>query len=227
MKRMTRALCLLLAPLMLLTVVGCSNTPPDKSGNSSTVSSAATSGYPNAESETSSSDSSVSDSTDNSGSNSTTVRTTGNNRSSTNTTAKTTSGNTSDINMKDPQNPYKDIPAKLKDSTVTFLMYWEPNARDKSKFRSFEATTGIKVKYIVSPDVQSKLASLISAGQSPDVVRYSFWPAGIDLLQDLSAAKLNMADPIWDQSVSKATTYKGKIYGVNTFGETAINSYVA
>lgn len=227
MKRMTRALCLLLAPLMLLTVVGCSNTPPDTSGNSSTVSSAATSGYPNAESETSSSDSSVSDSTDNSGSNSTTVRTTGNNRSSTNTTAKTTSGNTSDINMKDPQNPYKDIPAKLKDSTVTFLMYWEPNARDKSKFRSFEATTGIKVKYIVSPDVQSKLASLISAGQSPDVVRYSFWPAGIDLLQDLSAAKLNMADPIWDQSVSKATTYKGKIYGVNTFGETAINSYVA
>ena len=105
MKRMTRALCLLLAPLMLLTVVGCSNTPPDKSGNSSTVSSAATSGYPNAESETSSSDSSVSDSTDNSGSNSTTVRTTGNNRSSTNTTAKTTSGNTSDINMKDPQKP--------------------------------------------------------------------------------------------------------------------------
>lgn len=71
--------------------------------------------------------------------------------------------------MKDPQNPYKDTSAKLKDSTVTFLMYWEPNARDKSKFRSFEATTGIKVKYIVSPDVQSKLASLISAGQSPDV----------------------------------------------------------
>lgn len=128
--------------------------------------------------------------------------------------------------MKDPENPYADVPADLKGTTVSFLMYWEPNALDKAKFRSFEATTGIKVQSVVSPDINTKLATMINADEAPDVVRWSAWPTSVDLLQDIRVAKMNLSDPVWDQSIMKATTYQDKIYGINTFGEKAINSYI-
>ena len=224
MKQTMRMLSLLLAVLMLLTVIGCGKKKPDTSD----VSDPASGLYP--DSSISPSDD-LSDPSADSSTDSTPGTNSGDSKNNNTTTANTTKGNgntsSGDTNMKDPKNPYKDVPSKLKGTEVRFLMYWDPNARDKSKFRTFEKETGIKAKSIVSPDVQSKLASLIASQQAPDVVRYSFWPAGIDLLQDLSVAKLNMADPVWDRSVVKATTYKGKVYGINTFGETAINSYVA
>lgn len=212
MKKMKALGCLLLA-LMLMFPVGCSRGETESEITSYIV--------------VVEEEDVQGDSTDTKDDGNTATTSSGKTGTSSSQSTKESTQSDNKINMSDPENPYKDVPAKLKNTSVTFLMYWEPNARDKSKFRSFEKTTGIKVKTIVSPDVQTKLASLIASGNSPDVVRYSFWPAGIDLLQNLSVAKMNLSDPVWDQSILKATTFKGQPYGINTFGETNLNSYIA
>lgn len=224
-----RAVCIVLAVLMLSAVIGCGKQPAVSDPASGPDSSAPPSND-------------VPDVTDPPGGGGATVDPTGTSDSGSPTTpggkatgstakaAGTTKAPQGDtpggINMKDPKNPYANIPAKLNGTTVKFLMYWDPNKLDKAKFRAFEKTTGIKVQAVVSPEVTQKLSTMITAEEAPDVVRFGDWPASTELLQDISVAKMNLSDPVWDQSVLKATTFKGKRYGINTFGEKAINFYV-
>ena len=170
-----RAVCIVLAVLMLSAVIGCGKQPAVSDPASGPDSSAPPSND-------------VPDVTDPPGGGGATVDPTGTSDSgspttpggkATGSTAKTAGttkapqGDTSGgINMKDPKNPYANIPAKLNGTTVKFLMYWDPNKLDKAKFRAFEKTTGIKVQAVVSPEVTQKLSTMITAEEAPDVVRF-------------------------------------------------------
>lgn len=241
---------LLLAVLMLLSIVGCGKTPSTSDPSQDEVSGAVSDdvSIPGGEGDvsdgtttTTASGEPTQDTTTGSGEptqgtttasgkptqgTTTTTTTTTTKKDVTTTTSKDSDAGNGDYNMADPKNPYKDVPKKLNGTTVKFLMYWDPHPEDKAKFRAFEKATGIKVKTVVSPSVTEKLTTMIAAQESPDVVRWDAWPTSTELLQDISVAKMNLSDPVWDQSILKATTWKGKRYGINTYGEKAINYYV-
>lgn len=233
MKSFRRMTGLLLALFMLLTVVGCGDKPTESDISTDTTSSTVSDGptVPGGAGDssdvttTTGTGTEKADGTTTAGGGSATAGTTAS-KDNVTTTTKGSSSASREYNMQDPNNPYKDMPAELKGTTVKFLMYWDPHPEDKAKFRAFEKTTGIKVKQVVSPSVTEKLTTMIAAKDSPDVVRWDSWPTSTELLQDISVAKVNKSDPVWDQSIFKATTWKGKTYGINTYGEKAINYYI-
>ena len=81
----------------------------------------------------------------------------------------------------------------------------------------FEKDYGITVKEILVGDNVNEIAGLLASGTNVDVMRVnSDFPAAMAVLQPITAAKLDMTDPIWDQSVFRYTTFGGEPYLCNT-----------
>ncbi len=82
---------------------------------------------------------------------------------------------------------------------------------------NFEKKYGIKVKEVLVSDSVNETAGLLASGTNVDVIRCNAtFPAAMAVLQPLTAAKLDMTDPIWDQAMFNYTKFGGEPYLCNT-----------
>ena len=114
---------------------------------------------------------------------------------------------------------FDSIPAELEGTTVKFATWINHRANESAAvLDDFTNLTGIEVELvsITQSEYISKLTSLISAGQSPDVVvNNGEFPNILQVLQPLDGTKLDTADSFWDQAVVKLGTIGGRPYLVN------------
>lgn len=122
-------------------------------------------------------------------------------------------------------NPYSDIPAELKGTTVKVLLWRTPEATDTALATAFEKKTGIKVKYISVPNDNSsystKLATLVSSKESPDVVcmgATSFPSFAISYLEPLDKEVFRLEDPFWNKAYMNAYSINGRNYALSSYG---------
>lgn len=120
--------------------------------------------------------------------------------------------------------PYSDIPADLKGTTVSVLLWRTGEKTDHLLAEAFTKQTGIKVNLIEMPNnggYATKLASLISANESPDVCMMgseTFPSYAITSLEPLDESVFRLDDAIWDKSVMDAYKINGKYYGLSVAG---------
>lgn len=111
-------------------------------------------------------------------------------------------------------------PSKYKNKTVIYATWRDPKLNeDKATVENFTKKYGIKVKtdLISEGGYIQTVIGRIAAGNAPDVFFCTYaWPACLNALQPIDAAKLNLNESIWDQSLIKDTTVNGKKYLVNT-----------
>lgn len=82
---------------------------------------------------------------------------------------------------------------------------------------AFEKKYGITVKEILVGDNVNEIAGKLASGTNIDVMRTcSDFPAAMAVLQPLTAAKLDMTDPIWNKSIFEYTTFGGEPYCCDT-----------
>lgn len=145
------------------------------------------------------------------GNNSTGTNSTGGNNSTGGTTSTgTTTNSTVDLE-------------KLKGTTVKFASTIDPkNDGTQSVIDSFTKKYGINVK-IVSCSLDTYIAEmqiLINNGESPDVGRSNGdFPACVAYFDSLDKAKIDFDDPIWNQTTFKMSTFNGKPYMCETYGD--------
>ena len=127
-------------------------------------------------------------------------------------TSKTTSKNTSKTTSKATttttgattwgSNPYANIPASVKEKGVHVLMWREYTPSEKQQVEDFQKKTGIKVRTTVTTenDYSTKLISLISGKDSPDVASVSvrnFPQQVVKSMQVLDKNEFRLDDSIW------------------------------
>ena len=84
---------------------------------------------------------------------------------------------------------------------------------------AFEKKYGITVKEILVGFNVYEIAGKIAAGVNIDVMRTNAdFPAAMAVLQPITTAKLDMNDPIWDQSMFEYSTFGDEPYLCNTVG---------
>ncbi len=115
--------------------------------------------------------------------------------------------------------PYSDIPESLKGTTVKVLLWRDPVGTDITLKEGFEAKTGIKVEYIIAKNgtYSSQLATLISSGDSPDVVNMDsneFPGFAISSLEPLDKEVFRLEDPIWNKDLMECLKIKGNYYAL-------------
>ena len=133
---------------------------------------------------------------------------------------------TDDVTSKKPESKSKDplgeIPASLKDSTVKFLLGYDPSKNPEQLIMNdFADKSGIKIEVIsvAGKEYDTKLAGMIASGSSPDVFEMKSFPTvSYELAQPLETGKVDVNDPIWDKETLKYTTINGKAYGANISG---------
>ncbi len=135
------------------------------------------------------------------------------------------SGSSSGGNYVFSADPYADIPASLKGSTVDVLLWRDPQKVDTALVEAFEKKTGIKVNLISTPNnsaaYATKLASLISSGDAPDVVNLgaSNFPAwAITSLEPIDPKTFRLDDKFWNKTIMDQYKINGNYYGVSTEG---------
>ena len=109
-------------------------------------------------------------------------------------------------------------PEDYRGSTVVFATTIL-SAQDESGpvIDKFEKDYGITVKEILVGDNVNEIAGLLASGTNVDVMRSNGdFPAAMAVLQPITAAKLDMTDPIWDQGTFEYTTFGGEPYLCNT-----------
>ena len=125
-------------------------------------------------------------------------------------------GNTSSGNTSTSANGVN--PEDYRGTTVVFATTILSSGDESGPvIKNFEKQYGITVKEILVGDNVNEIAGLLASGTNVDVMRVnSDFPAAMAVLQPITAAKLDMTDPIWDQSVFKYTTFGGEPYLCNT-----------
>ena len=197
-KGISKSIALFAALLMMFSAAGCKKNPSDSSSLSGQGNE--NSDYISSDNSSSDTDNTVSDSSSQ-GSNS------GSKISGTSSKDKTSSGS----DMK-----------RFAGTTLTYATWIDP-AKDEggAVLKKFEQATGMKVKIrLTSQDsyVQD-VAALIVAGNAPDMLFCNgTFPSILSVLQPLDNTKLNLKDPIWDQSVLEGSKLNGKYYLVDTVG---------
>ena len=111
------------------------------------------------------------------------------------------------------------MPSKLKKTTIKVL-FWDDlrNTVYKSALKEFQEKTGIKVEFeIASKSVfDQQLASRISAGKSPDLVKViENNVSNVSNLQPITASGYDFNDSCWDTEIKRDFTFNGKCYAIN------------
>lgn len=114
----------------------------------------------------------------------------------------------------------KNIPEKLKGTTLTF-MYWEDlkNTDYGNVIAEFEKRSGItvKTKVITKNDYYTELAGAIAAGNSPDMVKCIYNQSHVvKNLQPIDCTGFNFNADGWDTEIMKDFTFNGKTYAMQT-----------
>ena len=201
---MKKTISMLLAIGMLATLCACSKNVPESSWPDSTI-----------PSDTTQSSSSVSETSGTEPSQTEQSNTTSSNTSTTKTTVQTPV-------KKDmtPDEMIASMPQKLKNTTVQIFL-WEDlhNTIYKKPIEAFEKKTGITVKTVIAnkDEYSMQLASLITAGNAPDVVKLiDNNISSISNLQPIDKASgYDFSDKAWDRELMKNFTYNGRVYAAN------------
>lgn len=112
------------------------------------------------------------------------------------------------------------MPAELKGTTLTFLNWYDIEAREaeKNNIEAFEAATGINVEVIATEYKQytDKLAGLVATGDAPDVIRMSEPKAAwMKTLQPITNTGYDFADKAWNTDVKELYSVNGVQYAAN------------
>lgn len=111
---------------------------------------------------------------------------------------------------------------KYSGTKVRYATWIDPDtAEDGPVIKSFEKKYGIKVDIdlINQGTYINRITGLIASGNAPDVYFCnSDFPSCLPCLQPISAAKLNLKEDIWDEGMTKLSTFNGNTYLVNTVG---------
>lgn len=141
---------------------------------------------------------------------------TGSNTESLNSNGTTVSGRV-EFNSDDP---YANIPKRLRGSTVTFAC-WGDEGHDNYKkvYKAFTQKTGINVKIqnIDQNGYESTVMQRIAAGNAPDIVVdcYNFANM-LEVLQPVEKL-VDINDKFWDKNIIKISTVNGHTYGLNSY----------
>lgn len=129
--------------------------------------------------------------------------------------------NTTTGKTKFEADPYSDIPASLKGTTVRVLLWRTPEKTDTELAKAFEKKTGIKLEYVYTANnnaaYSTKLATMISSKDSPDLVSMgsgTFPSFAITHLEPLDAGVFRLDDPFWDEVLMDAYKINGKYYAL-------------
>ncbi len=112
------------------------------------------------------------------------------------------------------------MPAELKGTTLTFLNWYDVNARaaEKANIEAFEAASGINVE-VIAPEYKQytdKLAGLVATGDAPDVIRMSEPKAAwMKTLQPIANTGYDFADKAWNNDVKELYSVNGIQYAAN------------
>ncbi len=134
-------------------------------------------------------------------------------------------GSTSKVNAtatkttKFANDPYSDIPASVKGTTVEYLMCRSITDNDKKLVSDFEKKTGIKVNLVYAEfgTYGETVASRVAAGNAPDIINSErlAYPNGlISLCEPLDKYAFKLEDSFWDYDTMKYSKLRGKYYGV-------------
>lgn len=123
------------------------------------------------------------------------------------------------------KDPYSDIPASLKGTTVRVLLWRTPEATDTALAEAFTKKTGIKVEYVYTANNNSayatKLATMISSKDSPDLVSMgsgTFPSFAITSLEPLDEEVFRLDDPFWNKTLVDGYKINGKAYALASYG---------
>lgn len=111
-------------------------------------------------------------------------------------------------------------PAKYKNTKIVYATWRDPKLNeDKSVVENFQNKYGITVEtdLISEANYTQTVLGRIASGNAPDVFFCTYtYPYCLNALQPIDAAKLNLNESIWDQSLINSTAVNGKKYLVNT-----------
>ena len=111
---------------------------------------------------------------------------------------------------------------KYRGTKVVLATWRDPNVdEDGPVIKAFEKKYGIDVEIdTINQGVYvNTVASRIAAGESPDIYFCTAtFPSGLQCLQPIDVAELDLTDPIWDKSMLEISKVNGKSYLVNTVG---------
>lgn len=131
------------------------------------------------------------------------------------------SANTSN-NKGNANDSYDAKAAKYKGTKVVLATWRDPNIdEDGPVIKSFQKKYGIEVKIdtIGQGTYVNTVASRIAAGDAPDIYFCTAtFPSGVQCLQPIDVAEIDLTDPIWDQTMLEKSKINGKSYLVNTVG---------
>ena len=111
------------------------------------------------------------------------------------------------------------MPSKLRGTTIKML-FWDDlrSTAYSSALNEFQKATGIKIEIeIANKDAyQTTLASRISSGQSPDVVKcIDNNVSSVANLLPITDSGYDFGDANWDKNLMKMFTFNGKCYAFN------------
>ncbi|MBO4734277.1 MAG: carbohydrate ABC transporter substrate-binding protein [Clostridia bacterium] len=146
-------------------------------------------------------------------------------KATTSTNKGGTANNTGKVNAKATKttkfaaNPYSDVPAEVKGTTVEFLMNRTINDGDYKIIAEFEKITGIKIKFIYANygTYGETVANMVAAKNAPDIIngeRLAYPNGFITLCDPMDAETFKLDDPFWDIKSMQGSKLRGKYYGV-------------
>ncbi|MBR4911126.1 MAG: extracellular solute-binding protein [Clostridia bacterium] len=117
--------------------------------------------------------------------------------------------------------PFSDVPASVKGTTVEYLMCRQITDNDKAIVKGFEEKTGIKVKltYAEYGGYGETVANRVAAGNAPDIIngeRVAYPNALISLCEPLDVNTFKLEDDFWDYDSMSGAKIRGSYYGVNS-----------
>lgn len=111
---------------------------------------------------------------------------------------------------------------KFRGTKVVLATWRDPNAdEDGPVIKDFKKKYGIDVEIdtIAQGSYINTVASRIASGDAPDIYFCtSTFPSGLQCLQPIDVAEMDLTDPIWDKSMLEKSKVNGKSYLVNTVG---------
>ncbi len=115
---------------------------------------------------------------------------------------------------------FKNIPKKLKGTTVTFAHWGDEGGAEYQKVaKAFTKLTGINVKWqlYAQTTYEADIAKQILAGKGPDIIILNDKIPQIYSVAAELPEIFNVNDGFWDPRVTEQTKFNGKSYFVNSY----------
>ena len=129
---------------------------------------------------------------------------------------------TSSEEKTDSAETYEDKAEKYRGTKVVLATWRDPNVdEDGPVIKAFEKKYGIDVEIdtIGQGGYVNTVASRIASGNAPDIFFCTaMFLSGLQCLQPIDVAEIDLSDPIWDQFMLEKSKVNGKSYLVNTVG---------